>query len=144
VVVFRLPSSPSIHYIKRLVGLPGDHVLVRDNRVFINGLPIPLEAAGTYSGEYGFTGAALGSERFGDTEHVVMFAADRAATDFEATVPPDMYFFMGDNRNDSEDSRFSMVGFVPAHNLVGRAVRIWMNWRLPGWPDWHRIGMKIR
>jgi signal peptidase I len=144
VVVFRLPSSPSINYIKRLVGLPGDHVVVRDNRVFINGMPIPLAADGTYMGGYGFTGAALGTERFGDTEHVVMFATGRAATDFEATVPQGMYFFMGDNRNDSEDSRFSMVGFVPAHNLVGRAVRIWMNWRLPGWPDWHRIGMKVR
>jgi signal peptidase I len=144
VVVFRLPSSPSTNYIKRLVGLPGDHVVVRDNRVVINGLPIPLDAAGTYMGAYGFTGAALGTERFGDTEHVVMFATGRPATDFEATVPQGMYFFMGDNRNDSQDSRFSMVGFVPERNLVGRAMRIWMNWRLPGWPDWHRIGMKVR
>jgi signal peptidase I len=144
VVVFRLPSSPSIHYIKRLVGLPGDHVVVRDNRVFINGLPIPLDAAGTYMGAYGFTGALLGTERFGDTKHVVMFATGRTATDFEATVPQGMYFFMGDNRNDSQDSRFSMVGFVPERHLVGRAMRIWMNWRLPGWPDWHRIGMKVR
>jgi signal peptidase I len=144
VAVFRLPSNPSIHYIKRLVGVPGDHVVVRDNRVFINGMQIPLHAAGTYIGAYGFTGAALGTERFGDTEHVVMFATGRTATDFEATVPQGMYFFMGDNRNDSEDSRFSMVGFIPEHNLVGRAVRIWMNWRLPGWPDWRRIGMKVR
>jgi signal peptidase I len=144
IVVFRLPSSPSIHYIKRLVGLPGDHVVVRDNRILINGMPIALDAAGTYVGAYGFTGAALGTERFGDTNHVVMFASGRTATDFEATVPQGMYFFMGDNRNDSQDSRFSMVGFVPERNLVGRAMRIWMNWRLPGWPDWHRIGMKVR
>jgi signal peptidase I len=144
VVVFRLPSSPSIHYIKRLVGLPGDHVVVRDNRILINGMPIALDAAGTYMGAYGLTGAALGTERFGDTGHVVMFATGRTATDFEATVPQGMYFFMGDNRNDSEDSRFSVVGFVPERNLVGRAMRIWMNWRLPGWPDWRRIGMKVR
>lgn len=119
-------------------------MVVHDNRVFINGMVIPLDAAGTYLGAYGFTGAALGTERFGGTEHKVMFATDRTATDFEATVPKGMYFFMGDNRNDSQDSRFSTVGFVPEHNLVGRAIRIWMNWRLPGWPDWHRIGMKIR
>jgi signal peptidase I len=144
VIVFRLPSNPSTNYIKRLVGLPGDHVVVRDNRVFINGKLIPLDAAGSYMGAYGFTGAALGAERFGDTKHVVMFATDRTATDFEAIVPQGRYFFMGDNRNDSEDSRFSMVGFVPERNLVGRAVRIWMNWRLPGWPDWHRVGTKIR
>jgi signal peptidase I len=144
VVVFRLPSSPSVTFIKRLVGLPGDHVVVRDNRVFINGMPIALDAAGTYMGAYGFTGAALGTERFGDTQHVVMFATSRAATDFDAIVPQGKYFFMGDNRNDSADSRFSLVGFVPERNLVGRAVRIWMNWRLPGWPDWHRFGMKVR
>jgi signal peptidase I len=144
VIVFRLPSNPSVHYIKRLVGLPGDHVVVRENRLFINGTLIPLDAAGTYSGGYGFAGATLGTERFGESEHVVMFAAGRPGTDFEETVPQGMYFFMGDNRNDSQDGRFSAVGFVPARNLVGRAVRIWMNWRLPGWPDWSRIGLKVR
>jgi signal peptidase I len=105
---------------------------------------MPLDPAGTYLGAYGFTGAALGTEQFGGSEHKVMFTTERTATDFEATVPKGTYFFMGDNRNDSQDSRFSIVGFVPEHNLVGRAVRIWMNWRLPGRPDWHRIGMKIR
>jgi signal peptidase I len=143
VIVFRLPSDPSVHFIKRLVGLPGDHIVVRDNRLTINGLSIPIKPDGIYSSGYGFTGAALALERFGAEQHVVMFAPNRGPTDFEAVVPAGHYFFMGDNRNDSADSRFPLVGFVPQQNLVGHAVRIWMNWRVPGWPDWRRIGMKI-
>ncbi len=143
VIVFRLPTNPSVDFIKRLVGLPGDHVVVRDNRVFINGREVPLVPDGTYLGDFGFTGAPLAVERLGASSHVLMFARGRQATDFEATVPAGHYFFMGDNRNDSEDSRFAdVVGFVPEQNLVGRAVRIWMNWRR-GSIDWHRIGMKI-
>jgi signal peptidase I len=144
VIVFRLPSDPSTHFIKRLVGLPGDRVSVRDNHISINGAQIPLQPDGAFSGGYGFDGAALAAEQFGATQHIVMFAANRSAADFDAVVPAGQYFFMGDNRNDSEDSRFPVVGFVPERNLVGKAVRIWMNWRLPGWPDWRRIGMKIR
>ena len=142
VVVFRLPTNPSIDFIKRLVGLPGDHIVVRSNRVFINGQPAPLTPDGVYTGGFGFTGAPLAIEHFGDDGHVVMFARGHA-TDFEATVPAGHYFFMGDNRNDSEDSRFAdVVGFVPERNLVGHAMRIWMNWR-KGSVDWHRIGKKI-
>jgi signal peptidase I len=144
VIVFRLPSDPSTNLIKRLVGLPGDHVFVHDNRLFINGTPVPLTLAGTYPGDLGFAGSPLGLERFGQTDHVVMFASNRFGVDFQGTVPAGHYFFMGDNRNDSEDSRFQKVGFVPDQFLVGHAVRIWMNWRLPGWPDWHRIGMRVQ
>jgi signal peptidase I len=143
VVVFRLPSDPSVHYIKRLIGLPGDHVLVRNNRLTINGSPIPLAPDGSYSGGYGFAGSPLGVERFGKQEHEVMFAAGRSSTDFATIVPAGHYFFMGDNRNDSQDSRFPVVGFVPEANLVGRASRIWMNWDFPHWPHWNRIGRRI-
>src|SRR5277367_218158 len=59
VIVFRLPADPSVHFIKRLVGLPGDHIVVRDNRLIINGLPIPMRPDGIYSNGYGFTGAEL-------------------------------------------------------------------------------------
>lgn len=142
VIVFRLPSDPSTDYIKRLVGLPGDHVLVKDNQVFINGRPVPLAPDGSYAGDFGFTGAHLAIERFGARPHIVMFALGRNGTDFDDVVPAGHYFFMGDNRNDSQDSRYPEVGFVPEANLVGRAMRIWMNWR-HGSIDWRRIGMKI-
>ena len=144
VIVFRLPRDPSIHFIKRLIGLPGDHVVVRDNHITINGTSMPTQSDGAYSGGYGFTGAELALERFGSEQHVIMLAADRDARDFETIVPAGHYFFMGDNRNDSADSRFPLVGLVPEQNIVGHAVRVWMNWQMPGWPDWRRIGMKIR
>ncbi len=144
VIVFRLPTDPAVHFIKRLVGLPGDHVVVHDNRLTINGTPMPMQDDGVYTGGYGFTGTDLALERFGADQHVIMLAQNRVATDFDTLVPAGHYFFMGDNRNDSADSRFPLVGLVPEKNLVGHAVRIWMNWQVPGWPQWHRIGMKIR
>ncbi len=143
VVVFRLPSDPSVHYIKRLIGLPGDHVVVRNNEIFINGSRVPSRRDGEYSGGYGFSGADLAIERIGERDHLIMLARNRLSTDYETDVPAHKYFFMGDNRNDSEDSRFAQVGFVPDRNLDGRAMLIWMNWQIPGWPIWHRFGMKI-
>lgn len=144
VVVFRSTSGPPINLIKRLVGLPGDHVVVRDNHIEINGNPVPLAPDGRYTGGYGFTGAELKREKLGRSEHEILLAQERQAVDFEAVVPAGHYFFMGDNRNDSADSRFAQVGFVPEDHLVGRAVRIWMNWRIPGWPLFSRIGVPIR
>jgi signal peptidase I len=144
VIVFRLPSDPSVHFVKRLIGLPGDHIVVRDNQVILNGEPVPKERDGVYLGGYGFSGSALALELLGGERHVIMFAPNRDSIDYDAVVPAGQYFFMGDNRNDSADSRFPLVGFVPEENLVGHAVRIWMNWQIPGWPQWHRIGMKIR
>lgn len=140
VVVFRSTSGPHINLIKRLVGVPGDHIVVRDNRISINGTPVSVVPDGRYSGNYGFTGAELKREQLGGREHEIMLVPGWRAVDFEAIVPVGHYFFMGDNRNDSEDSRFPDVGFVPDDHLIGRAVGIWMNWRLPGWPQLERIG----
>jgi len=142
VIVFRLPAKPSVHLIKRLIGLPGDHVAVRNNQVYINAAPLALKPDGSFAGG-DFMGSALELETIGRREHVIMLDANRPSTDYDAIVPAGQYFFMGDNRNDSEDSRFGKVGFVPEQNLVGHAVRIWLNWDFPHWPDWRRVGMKI-
>jgi signal peptidase I len=143
VIVFRLPSDPSTNYIKRLVGLPGDHVQVRDNHVTINDMPMELTWTGFYTESPNYVGARLGIEKLGEKEHVVMAAAGRYSTDFEAVIPAGHYYFMGDNRNNSLDSRFPQVGFVPEENIVGRAVRIWMHWEWPKMPAWSRIGQAI-
>jgi signal peptidase I len=143
VIVFRLPSDPSTNYIKRLVGLPGDHIVVRDRQVFLNGERMPVRLDGIYQG-HGHTGARIGAEQLGKVEHEVLYLMDRYTRDYEQTVPQGHYFFMGDNRDNSRDSRFPEVGFVPERNLVGKAVRIWLNWNWPNAPIWSRIGDPIR
>lgn len=143
VIVFRLPSDPATNYIKRLVGLPGDHIVVRGRRVFVNGEAMQVELDGAYQG-HGHTGARLGTERLGTIEHQVLYIPERDTRDYDEIVPAGHYFFMGDNRDNSRDSRFPEVGFVPERNLVGKAVRIWLNWDLPAAPIWSRIGDPIR
>jgi signal peptidase I len=142
VVVFRLPSEPSTNYIKRLVGLPGDHVVVRDKRVWINGEPQPVELDGVFEG-FGHTGAQIATERLGAVPHRVLFIPERPSYDFDEVVPAGHYFFMGDNRDNSRDSRFPEVGFVGQDLVVGKAVLIWLNWNLPNAPIWSRTGTRI-
>ncbi|HUF73098.1 MAG TPA: signal peptidase I [Gammaproteobacteria bacterium] len=144
VVVFRLPSDPSVNYIKRVVGLPGDVVEydARQERVTINGELVEIEPMGPYPDE---TRYQLGREVLGEHEHEVLLTGNRFGTGGVYRVPEEHYFMMGDNRDNSQDSRFDIVGFVPEENLVGRASRVWMSWRAPseGGPRWNRIGMAI-
>jgi signal peptidase I len=142
VVVFRLPSDPATNYIKRLVGLPGDHVVVREKRLWVNGELQSLEFDGVYEG-FGHTGAQIGLEQLGRVPHRVLLIPNRPSYDFDDVVPAGHYFFMGDNRDNSRDSRFPEVGFVPEDLVVGKAVVIWLNWNLPNAPIWSRIGNSI-
>jgi signal peptidase I len=142
VVVFRLPSDPATNYIKRLVGLPGDHVTVRDKRVWINGELQQLTPDGVYEG-FGHTGAQIAFEQLGVVPHRVLHIPNRPSYDFDDVVPPGHFFFMGDNRDNSRDSRFPEVGYVPEDMVVGKAVVIWLNWNLPNAPIWNRIGHSI-
>ncbi len=142
VIVFRLPSDPSTNYIKRLVGLPGDTVTYRNRRLFINGKIVASESAGKYRGE-GQRGALLYNETLDETEHEILLMPGRPGMEGTYVVPADHYFMMGDNRDNSRDSRYPGVGIVPDANIVGKAVRIWMNWSFPEMPKWNRIGREI-
>jgi len=172
VVVFRYPPNPSVNFIKRLVGLPGDHVEVRDNHIYINGQLVSAQLAPERFSDGCYVNFALAQEHLGNHEHLAMFcpvAIDRAPVlpschrrhiagyvcgdedapgagrmpPFDGVVPPGHYLMMGDNRDNSEDGR--AWGWVPEANLVGRATRIWFNWDLgrTGGPMWSRIGAPI-
>jgi signal peptidase I len=144
VVVFQLPSDPGVNYIKRVVGLPGDRVYYDQGskELTINDKAIPREFLGNYEGE---PSLQLVRERLGDAEHLLLLTRGRLSPGGVYEVPEGHYFVMGDNRDNSRDSRFPGVEFIPEYRLVGRAVRIWMNWRWPsqGGPMWERIGKGI-
>lgn len=143
VVVFRLPSDPKTNFIKRVVGLPGDVVRYENKQLFINDEPAPLTLVGSYAAD-ARNGARLGRESLGPVEHEVLVYPGRFGREGEFRVPDGHYFLMGDNRDNSRDSRYDGVGFVPEENLVGKAVAIWLNWNLAGsGPDWKRIGDRI-
>lgn len=143
VMVFRYPLNPSQDYIKRVIGLPGDHIVYHDKQLYINGEPIEQLELGPYRGPEQALDAVLRRELLFDTPHPIVVHRNSTDRSFSYVVPEGSYFVMGDNRDRSSDSRF--WGPVPAENLVGKAFLIWMSWN----PDefginWERIGNRIR
>jgi signal peptidase I len=148
VVVFRKPTDPSLVLIKRLVGMPGDRIRVTGTQVWINGTPSRIEVGELYSGpkseQYPFT--QVGEEHLGDALHAVLLVQTRTGLEGEWQVPAGHYFMMGDNRNNSQDSRYPDVGYVPEANVIGKAEAIWLSFD----PDrrwhllWDRMGTGIR
>ncbi len=149
VAVFRFPENESVDFIKRIIGLPGDHISYYNRRLIVNGEALDVEFKETYNGQGTAQGNMRGGEVYNEkvdgnshlmmTDPTVQFSASG-----ELIVPEGHYFVMGDNRDHSNDSRY--WGFVPETNLVGKAVAIWMHW------DWRsggsgldlsRIGKKI-
>jgi len=158
VVVFRFPNDPSIDYIKRVVGVPGDEIQYRNKTLYVNGEPAPQievrKYLGVGAGE-GMTDADLRLEDLAGVEHQILIDPkwpDYKCSPFSALaagqalkVPEGSYFVMGDNRDNSNDGR--CWGFVPEENLVGKAFAIWMNWdgQRDGFPvDWSRLGNRIK
>lgn len=145
VVVFRYPKDPTVDYIKRVVGLPGDRVGYFNKVIYINGEAIGQVPAGIYVGKgsgISMSGASKRSEQLDGVQHDILVMQRSPGLEGEFVVPDGEYFVMGDNRDNSNDSRF--WGSVPEANLVGKAFRIWMNWdSANGGVDFGRIGTKI-
>ncbi len=142
VFVFRYPENPKEDYIKRVIGLPGDEITYRNKVLFVNGKEVAETDLGAYTGasEPGrrMDGAQVKQENLEGIEHRIL-EIPQVWVGHEGTwkVPQGQYFAMGDNRDNSLDSRF--WGFVPEANLVGRAFLIWMNFG-----DLSRIGTVIK
>lgn len=159
VMVFRYPEDPSLDYIKRVVGLPGDRVVYRDKHLTVNGKRVPMTTNGD---EFNYVKSGLNyitaqraTEELGEHKHEILLLSelppvrlgdvksfpfrsdcDYNESGFSCTVPAGHYFVMGDNRDDSNDSRY--WGFVPERNIVGKAVMIWWNFN-----ELKRIGQGI-
>jgi signal peptidase I len=159
VVVFKLPRDGSTDYIKRLIGLPGDTVQMRNGLLYINGAPMPREKL-AYPLVTNYVKPPEDAVDYLETfpegsKHVIRKEGDDHALDNTDvfTVPAGHYFMMGDNRDNSLDSRTNNVGFVPEENLVGRAEFLFFSldekthffefWKWPEDVRWERLFGKI-
>ena len=159
VAVFKLPSNPSVDYIKRVIGLPGDRIQVKDGILNVNGVPVGRKQVDDFI-ERTLLGAMIRSPQYeetlpgGKTHRIIEASGDKGPHDNtqEYVVPPLHYFMMGDNRDNSKDSRFLQdVGYVPAENLVGRAEILFFStdgsaalWEVWKWPWAIRFGRLFR
>ncbi len=156
VFVFRYPVDPRVDFIKRVIGLPGDKITYTcNNQLYINGKQVQRHYIGKYPGE-GVLGIAGGAQEWsedlprvggGVVKHNILLNPERPIFPPHCnktwTVPPHEYFAMGDNRDNSDDSRY--WGFVPEKNLVGKAVVVFFNFQgWVHWPLWHRIGTLLK
>jgi signal peptidase I len=143
VMVFRYPPEPSLDYIKRVVGLPGDRIEYRNKRLSINGVQVPTRQIDDYLSKERMQYSQRYLERLNSVEHEILIDSDAPSgppygrafpyaanchynnEGMTCVVPPNHYFMMGDNRDNSSDSR--VWGFVPDENIVGKAFFIWLN-----------------
>ncbi|WP_438971900.1 signal peptidase I [Methylophaga sp.] len=150
VMVFRYPKSevnkdkPDVDYIKRVVGLPGDKVGYFNKTIYINGEAVGQEVREKTADLRAISepGSELRFEHLGENGHLILVEPGKRLVEGETVVPEGHYFVMGDNRDNSNDSRY--WGTVPEENLVGKAFFIWMSWDWnAGGIMWNRLGQSI-
>ncbi|MCK4841355.1 MAG: signal peptidase I [Methylococcales bacterium] len=137
-VVFRYPKNPKVDYIKRVIGLPGDRIAYYNKKIYINGKLAKQVSLGDYQGVgqgKNMTGNEHLLEDLTNIEHNILIDQNASSIEGVFLVPKGHYFVMGDNRDNSNDSRY--WGTVPEENLVGKAFFIWMSW------DWQHKGVGL-
>lgn len=142
IAVFRWPPNPSYDYIKRVIGTPGDTVAYHNKVLSINGQEMKQTFIEYTTDESSGKAVAKYRENLNGVEHDIYVRPDISAEDFEVVVPAGNYFVMGDNRDDSADSRF--WGFVSDEYLRGKAFLVWLSWN--GQTDslrWSKMGRLI-
>lgn len=145
IVVFREPPTETRNLIKRVIGVPGDHIAYKDKVLYINGKQIPqkFEKYGTDEEDNeGPWEVVQKQENLFGIKHNIYQIPGKENDDFDVVVPKGKYFMMGDNRDASADSRF--WGFLPEENIIGKATHVWMSYDTPAHPiRWDRVGEKI-
>jgi signal peptidase I len=151
IIVFRFPRDESKNFIKRVVGLPGDKIELKKGKLFINDELVTVTALGAYDGDDQRSGPPyydkpmLFDEQLGTVKHHILYLHDQTETNYgPVLVPKDSVFVMGDNRDNSQDSR--VWGFVKQNKILGRALIIYWSWDGDHgrWVRWERLGKLIQ
>ncbi len=142
IAVFRWPPDPSMDFIKRVIGVPGDKIRYHNKVLTINGIEMKQTFVEYTTDESSGNTVSKYRENLDGIEHDIYVRPDVPAIDVDVTVPTGQYFMMGDNRDNSADSRF--WGFVSDEYLRGKATLIWMSWNSKTYTvRWNRLGRMI-